>query len=395
MNYTSSLIPHNISHPLCKDGEYTTYINADTNSYDNETFSFFNDDFPVVFPVQPKPPHSDGVTTEKQTTMNDNYAFHLQNNDILSTISDTVDELFIMNDSSSSSSLPLSNKQQQHTHTHSHVHCNNHFLIIKDYSNKKNFQYNSSNNNTKRNNVGLFNTLNEKRLKRLHNSVYNNKTNNNNNSSSSTNSSNNNSNNSSMFKDKCYKQQQQHSSLKYLKKKLKIKRKFKPDDIRKKIKARFHKTLKSILNSFLIKAGSKKVFDFLPQCFVSNISKKMNYNALMLTLREIFEFDFCTISIESRSKNITVDRRKHQNNLEVLSYLDNHPDIAEKSGFNVFAKKSYCDILKEYFVSEEFLHSIKKLKYEKESEEYIMEYKKKAFNYVSFFSNVDNINNNN
>ena len=53
--------------------------------------------------------------------------------------------------------------------------------------------------------------------------------------------------------------------------KVKKKRKFKPDDIRKRIKSKFHKTLKDIINENLQKAGSKQLFDFLPQCFTSNI----------------------------------------------------------------------------------------------------------------------------
>ena len=353
MNYPSSSTP-NECQLLSKHDDYLSYINADYNSYDNETYSFFNDDFPVLFPAHPKASHSDR-STEKQTTANDNYSFPFQNQDILSTISDTFDE-----------ERNLFTQPPQ----------SNYFLIIKDFSNKKHFHFSDD---TKRGNTRLFTMLNDKRLKRLYSSVH---------ISSPAESK-----SSAVLKDKNCK-----AWLKCAKKKLKVKRKFKPDDIRKKIKARFHKTLKSILNSFLLKAGSQKVFDFLPQCFVSNISKKMNYNALVLTLREIFEFDFCGISLESRSKNITVDKRKHKNNLDVLHYLDNNPDIAEKSGFTRFAQKSYCQILKEYFVSEEFLHSLKKLKYEKESEEYIAEYKKKALDYVAFFSRVDtnnsNINNN-
>ena len=38
-------------------------------------------------------------------------------------------------------------------------------------------------------------------------------------------------------------------------------RKFKPDDIRKKIKARFHKTIKNAINEFLKFTGSEKFFD--------------------------------------------------------------------------------------------------------------------------------------
>ena len=66
------------------------------------------------------------------------------------------------------------------------------------------------------------------------------------------------------------------------------KRKFKSDDIRKKIKSRFHKTLKNIINANLKKAGSKKFFDFLPQCFIGNISKKVNSECLELTYKELF-----------------------------------------------------------------------------------------------------------
>ena len=52
------------------------------------------------------------------------------------------------------------------------------------------------------------------------------------------------------------------------KKKKKKPRKFKPDDIRKKIKAKFHKIFKNVINSKLKKAGAKKMFDFIPQSFI-------------------------------------------------------------------------------------------------------------------------------
>ena len=76
---------------------------------------------------------------------------------------------------------------------------------------------------------------------------------------------------------------------KQYKKRLKTihKRKEGSDNIRKKIKRRFHKILKDIINSKLEKAGSNKYFDFLPQLFVSDISKKYNKKILNLTLEEI------------------------------------------------------------------------------------------------------------
>ena len=48
-------------------------------------------------------------------------------------------------------------------------------------------------------------------------------------------------------------------------------RKYNHDDIRKKIKVKFHKTLKLLINSNLKKAGSKKFFNYLPQSFVGDI----------------------------------------------------------------------------------------------------------------------------
>ena len=221
-------------------------------------------------------------------------------------------------------------------------------------------------------NAIFFKVLSQKRLLRLQNSI--------------NNDASNNINNVSLFEDICF------QKGRYILLKRKMKRKFKPDDIRKKIKARFHKTLKNILNNLLEKAGSKKLFDFLPQCFLSNISKKVNHYALSLTMRELFNFDFCKISTESRNKNKSIDQRKLSINQGVIKYLDEHPDICEKSGFNEFSQKTYGEILKEYFSSEEFLHSLKRLKYEKETEEYILEYKKKALNYVSFFAFLNKVN---
>ena len=68
---------------------------------------------------------------------------------------------------------------------------------------------------------------------------------------------------------------------------IKKKRKFKPDDIRKKIKARFHKSIKNIINENLKKAGAKVLFDFIPQSFIGNVSKKINNSVLNYTYKDI------------------------------------------------------------------------------------------------------------
>ena len=181
-----------------------------------------------------------------------------------------------------------------------------------------------------------------------------------------------------------------HIKQKNLKEKLsnkhKNKRKYKPDDIRKKIKARFHKSIKNIINENLKQAGSKMFFSFLPQIFISSIARDKNHQVLNLTYREIIQKDFITGVDEKKYKNKSVDLAKYKNNLKVLEYLDKNMDICEKSGFDIISNMKYSDLLNEYFTSNEFQHAIKKLQEENEEEDYIKEYIKKAKNYVKFFS---------
>ena len=170
--------------------------------------------------------------------------------------------------------------------------------------------------------------------------------------------------------------------------KLRHKRKYKPDDIRKKIKARFHKSIKNIINENLRQAGSKYLFSFLPQIFISSIARDKNHQVLNLSYREIIEKDFISNIDEKKYKNKNVDLAKYKNNLNVLEYLDQNPEICEKSGFDIISNMKYSDLLDEYFKSVEFEKAIKKLQEENEEEEYIREYIKKAKNYVNFFSEV-------
>ena len=169
------------------------------------------------------------------------------------------------------------------------------------------------------------------------------------------------------------------------KEKFKRKRKFKPDDIRKKIKARFHKKLKNIINEKLKIAGSKEFFDFLPQSFLSNISKDKNKEVMKLTYRQILEKDFTIELKENKLNKIKVDKEKYEKNLKVLKYLDENIQISNDSGFTIISNMTYADILKEYFLSQEFEQSILKLINENEKEDYIKEYFIKAKSYVKFF----------
>ena len=172
-------------------------------------------------------------------------------------------------------------------------------------------------------------------------------------------------------------------------KRVKKKRKFKPDDIRKKIKARFHKTIKNIINENLKKAGSKELFDFLPQCFIGNISKKTNSKCLELTYKQLLSTDFIAELNKQDHKNSHVDHNKYKKNIEVLNYLEKNPDICQRSGFDLIKDRKYKDILKIYFSSAQFENSLIQLKNEKESSEYIQEYINKARTYVSFYSSAN------
>ena len=172
------------------------------------------------------------------------------------------------------------------------------------------------------------------------------------------------------------------------KKKVKKKRKFKPDDIRKKIKARFHKTIKNIINENLKKAGSKELFDFLPQCFIGNVSKKTNSKCFELTYKELLSTNFLVELNKEDYRNSKVDHKKLLKNKEVLEYLEKNPDICRRSGFDLIKDRKYKDILKIYFTSAQFENSLNQLKSEKESPEYIQEYIKRARTYVSFYSNA-------
>lgn len=164
------------------------------------------------------------------------------------------------------------------------------------------------------------------------------------------------------------------------KKKKLLKRKENTDNIRKKIKSRFLKNLKNAINEKLRQAGSTKFFSFLPQNFICNISKQKNKEVLNLSLKEMFSKNFY---INEKDK----DLKKYYHNISVLEYLEQNPDIVEKSNYNIFQKMKYHQIFKEYLKSKEFEMEIANLKQEKENDKYIRKYIIKANNFLDFFLN--------
>ena len=167
------------------------------------------------------------------------------------------------------------------------------------------------------------------------------------------------------------------------KKRQKKARKFKPDDIRKKIKVRFHKKVKNIINENLKKAGSNELFSFLPQIFIGNIAKKFNNQYFDSTYEDLLKINFS--DIEKDYPNKECDYNQFNKNKKTLEYLSQNPEISRISGFDKVKKMKYRDILVAYFSSDEFEKSIGQLIEEDESAEYIQEYILLAQNYIEYF----------
>ena len=188
-------------------------------------------------------------------------------------------------------------------------------------------------------------------------------------------------------------------------------RKEKEDNIRKKIKSNFHKNILIIINTQLKQAGSKLYFQSLPQSFISDITKKSNCDVLEITYKDLFEFIHERIingKNYKKDKNKAINKaveKKYIKNIETLKYLENNPEISEKSGWSRIKNMKYEDLLNAYFKSKEFEQNIEKLE-KKETKNYINDYihfsltyidHYKSFNSTSLLNNNSNnqINNSN
>ena len=173
----------------------------------------------------------------------------------------------------------------------------------------------------------------------------------------------------------------------------KRKRKEKPDDIRKKIKSRFLKTTKNRINQMLKSAKSKEFFDFLPQCFICNISKQKNKSIINMKFKELMSYKFYEEENKTDNNNKTMlqkkrspDQKKYDNNVKVLKYLEKNYDICKKSNFNVIGNMTFREIFNEYLKSDEFEKEVEKLKTEQNNDKYIKDYMIKAYSFINYFS---------
>ncbi len=163
-------------------------------------------------------------------------------------------------------------------------------------------------------------------------------------------------------------------------------RKYKMHNITKKIKSRFLKELKNIINKNLIISDSKKFIDYLPQSFISNMSKLINLKYLNSTYRELLTTNFIEIN-KNNNVVINTNQKRFLKNEEVLKYLEQNPEISELSGFDLIKDMKCKDLFKRYLKSKEFENSILRLKDEGENLEYINKYIIIAKDYIEYYNN--------
>ena len=155
-------------------------------------------------------------------------------------------------------------------------------------------------------------------------------------------------------------------------------RKLKPDSLRKKIKARFHRKIGQIINHKLKEYGSKFQFGLFPQPFIKNINIEFNRPLLSLTMRELFQKTF-----GFKDK----DREKANYNIKVIKYLEENPDICLDDKINNFLDSTYEEIINKYMHGNYLLEDIERLKKEGENSEYINRYTFIAMHWVEFYKN--------
>ena len=173
-------------------------------------------------------------------------------------------------------------------------------------------------------------------------------------------------------------------------------RKYKEDNIRKKIKSGFHKYLRKIINDKLEEADSIYLLESLPQNFIADISRKTNYEVMNLTYEQLFDYAYNQLityagknhegkkHIEKLKNTIKASEKKCLKNKKVMEYLSSNKVISEESGWERIKSMKYKDLLRAYLNSKEFQQYIKELS-KKETKYYIDAFIYFASTYIDFF----------
>lgn len=151
-------------------------------------------------------------------------------------------------------------------------------------------------------------------------------------------------------------------------------RKFGNDNIRKKIKSKFLKSLKKMIEKFL-KLKKNEKFIFLSQDFIKDITRETNKEIIDLTLEEIFENYSCKI-----------EEKDNNNNLSILDYIDGKKEIYKASNIDKFLNMKYYQVFDEYLRSKQFLNDVLLLtKNYTNTKDYIYKYINLARNLNNYF----------
>ena len=167
--------------------------------------------------------------------------------------------------------------------------------------------------------------------------------------------------------------------IRHKKKKNIDRRKYNSDNKIKKVKSKFLKSLKDNCNIKLKSIKSKMLFKYLPQAFISNITKGTNYFILDMPYKELLSLYFI-----DAEENKILGIKNTEHNKSVLKYLEDNKKINDLNFLNM----TYTELFNEYLESKEFENEINNLKEkEKEKLSYIKNYIIKAYNFINFFSN--------
>ena len=158
------------------------------------------------------------------------------------------------------------------------------------------------------------------------------------------------------------------------------KRKENKDNIIKKIKNKFFKSLKNIINQKLKDAGSEKTFGFFPQSLISDLTKEENIALFNLDLEDIYLGNFYYKKNDKKS-----EKNLKEKNKKVLEYLAKNKTISEKSCFNLFKNMKLSEIYKQYLNSEEFENAI--ISFNQETTKYIKSYIINAYDFLKIIKN--------
>jgi hypothetical protein len=152
-------------------------------------------------------------------------------------------------------------------------------------------------------------------------------------------------------------------------------RKYNADNIKKKIKSRFFKDLRFVLNKRLKNAGVKKQFKAFSYSFINNTNIKVNQRVWNLSFK-----DFICDEI-----NINKNYNDNKNVLECLENNYKNPKIGEKSNCFIFINRKIGEIFKEYLKSIEFQNQISEINKKEGDKIYVENYIILAHDFSKFY----------